>query len=638
LLSAAAAAIRAADSDAIIVAAPLAPNVETGPQNLADHLFLQRLYEEGAAGSFDVAAGKPYGFDSPPDDRRVDPNLLNFSRLILLREVMERNGDGGKALWGGNWGWNSLPAAWTGPPSLWGQATAQEQADWTAAALQRAEREWPWAGLLFLENWEPDAAEDDPRWGFSLKRGLEIGDWRLETFQSPISNLQSPFALPGFHLASPDDLAQEYVGGWRFSPEFGADISQTAEGEPADRVTFTFWGTDVGLKVRRADFRARLYVTIDGEPANALPRDEHGAALVLTAPDPAEDYLVIAPVARNLPPGVHTMEVVASRGWDQWALNGFSVGYTPPAARAMQTWGWVMGVTAVLLLLAAFLTARRAHWGDWLRQKSAWYTRLHDGLQVGLTAVLAALVTLTGWLTWGQEVATLYRRLGDGPQLGITAVVATLFYIAPSFYLYLIALAALFLLIYLRPAWGVVLIAFAIPFYVPPWPKPLLQFLFSPVEILTVVTFAAFLLRRITDLRLTIDDLRLRNTEHGTRNTEHGIRNTEHGIRNTEYGTRNTEHGTRNTRNTEHGTRNTEHGIRNTEHGTRNTEHGIRNTEHGTRNTEHGIRNTEYGTRRIRNTVHGSQPITPSSPSPSSPPSPFSSPNGWAWRPMSGGR
>jgi hypothetical protein len=59
------------------------------------------LYEEGAGAAFDVAAGKPYGFHTRPQDRTGRPNdTLNFSRLILLREVLERNGDGGKALWG----------------------------------------------------------------------------------------------------------------------------------------------------------------------------------------------------------------------------------------------------------------------------------------------------------------------------------------------------------------------------------------------------------------------------------------------------------------------------------------------------------------------------------------------------------
>ena len=62
-----------------------------------------------------------------------------------------------------------------------------------------------------------------------------------------------------------------------------------------------------------------------------------------------------------------------------------------------------------------------------------------------------------------------------------------------------ILLAALFVLIALRPAWGVVLIAFTIPFYVPPWPKPMFQFFFSPVEILTAVTFGAFVLRKILE-------------------------------------------------------------------------------------------------------------------------------------------
>jgi hypothetical protein len=165
---------------------------------------------------------------------------------------------------------------------------------------------------------------------------------------------------------------------------------------------------------------------------------------------------------------------------------------------------WLLGGTAVLSLIASIYFTRRAHWGDWLRERSAGYARLSSGVQIGLAAALTALVTLMGWLTWGQDAATLYRRLGDGPQLGLTAVVAALFYVAPSFYVYIIALAALFVLIALRPAWGVVLIAFAIPFYVPPWPKPMFQFLFSPVEILTAVTFAAFLLRKISDFRLRL--------------------------------------------------------------------------------------------------------------------------------------
>jgi hypothetical protein len=66
ILSAAAEAIRAADSEALISAAPLAPTIETGPQNLADPLYLQRLYEADVAHAFDIVMAKPYGFDTRP--------------------------------------------------------------------------------------------------------------------------------------------------------------------------------------------------------------------------------------------------------------------------------------------------------------------------------------------------------------------------------------------------------------------------------------------------------------------------------------------------------------------------------------------------------------------------------------------
>ena len=486
LLAAASTAIRGADSEAIIVAAALAPTSETGPQNLADDLFLQELYDAGVAQAFDVAAAKPYGFDTGPADRKVDRGTLNFSRAILLREVMDRNGDAQKALWAGNWGWNSLPANWRGGPSLWGQTDEGQQAAWTVEALERARREWPWMGVMFLENWEAGGDPDDPRRGFSI-----AGRETAAALQAYLADIDPAIAYPGFHLAGENDPAQVFQGGWRFSPDYGADISETGEGEEADRVRFTFWGTDAGLRVRRANFRARLYVTIDGEPANALPRDEHGAALVLTAADPAEDFITIEAVTSNLEPGQHTMDVVASRGWDQWALNGFSVGYTP-----RQSWPvYALLATAILLLLLAVFVGRHADWESPGRRARAAYERLGDRWQLLLTAAAAALVSLSGWLTWGEQLAGMYRRLGDGGQLALTAAAASLFYVTPVFFVFALALIALFLLILLRPAWGLALVTFAIPFYVPQLTKPIAAYRFSPVEIFTLLTVSAFLLR-----------------------------------------------------------------------------------------------------------------------------------------------
>jgi O-antigen ligase len=484
LLSAAAAAIRTTDAGAAIVAAPLAPTTETGPQNLSETLFLRALYEAGAADAFDAVALKPYGFDNGPDDRRVSAATLNFSRAILIRELLLALGDGGTAIWAGNWGWNSLPDGWAGQPSIWGQTSAESQASWTVAALERARREWPWLGLMFLENWTPGAAADDPRWGFSIAGRPAAGalaDWLAA--QPP------DVAAPGFHLARPDDPAQRFSGAWQFSPQFGADI-----GQDGDRVTFTFWGTGVGLRVRRADFRARLYATIDGQPANALPRDENGAALVLTSPDPSADFLADEWLARDLAPGIHVLELTAARGWDQWALNGFVAAYRPPEAGP--TWlPAAFGALGVALAGVAVVAARGAAWGATGARLGRAYRRLSDRAQLLLVGALAAVAGLTGWLTWGPDALGVYRRLGDLGQLAATGGAAALFYVTPSFLVYTLALAALVALLALRPAWGLALIALTMPFYVPPLPKPILGYRFSPVEVFTLATLAAWAIR-----------------------------------------------------------------------------------------------------------------------------------------------
>jgi O-antigen ligase len=60
----------------------------------------------------------------------------------------------------------------------------------------------------------------------------------------------------------------------------------------------------------------------------------------------------------------------------------------------------------------------------------------------------------------------------------------------------------LFLLIYFRPAWGLVLVAFWAPFY--RYPKPIGSYRFSPVEMFLLVSLAAFLLSRLVPFLLHI--------------------------------------------------------------------------------------------------------------------------------------
>ncbi len=170
LLKGAAVAARAEDPNVKILAAGLAPNGELirGHPDYSDILFLRGMYEAGARGYFDIAAAKPYGMWSGPDDRRVAPEVFNFSRAILLRDEMVAHGDEAKPLWAVEFGWNALPADWRGAPSPWGTDTEQKQSVRLAEAIQRARGEWGWMGAMFAQTFQPNAPSDDPLWGFAL--------------------------------------------------------------------------------------------------------------------------------------------------------------------------------------------------------------------------------------------------------------------------------------------------------------------------------------------------------------------------------------------------------------------------------------------------------------------------------------
>ena len=168
LLSAAHAAIKAAAPGAVVLSAALAPTTEPGGKNLSEVAYLEGMYEAGAGAHLDAVGAKAYGFWSGPEDRRVDPQVLNYARLILLREVMARNGDQDKPVWVMEMGWNALPENWSGQPSPWGADAPDKQADRTLRALGRARAEWPWAQILCLPGYQPAAAADDPVWGLAL--------------------------------------------------------------------------------------------------------------------------------------------------------------------------------------------------------------------------------------------------------------------------------------------------------------------------------------------------------------------------------------------------------------------------------------------------------------------------------------
>ena len=148
LLKAGATAIRASDPAAVIIAGALAATIDldgttTGGRNFSDLLFLQRMYDAGAAPYFDIMATQGYGLWSGPTDRRMHPRVMNFGRPQFIRDLMVANGDARKPIWISEMNWNAAPAD---VEARYGRISEEEQAVNLPLAYQRNPRRLALAG------------------------------------------------------------------------------------------------------------------------------------------------------------------------------------------------------------------------------------------------------------------------------------------------------------------------------------------------------------------------------------------------------------------------------------------------------------------------------------------------------------
>jgi len=421
LLREAAIQIRAVDAGAFILVAALAPNVEAGGANMNELHYLDLLYQEGGREWFDVVAAQPYDFAGGLTTA-PGPDTLNWRRVELLRQVMQKHGDSSTAIWAAAWGLASAT-----PLSL-------------VEAVEQSRRDWPWLGPMLWAAWSPE----QPHGEYALMGADGEPGPIFESLRQMAS--EPPKAWPGSYAAN--DSSGSYEGDWRVTPS-GADIGQTG-----DSLTVPFVGTQFDLAVRRGDYRAFLWATVDGKPANALPRDDQGRSYVVLY-DPLKQEEVVT-LARDLEDGPHEAKIVAERGWGQWAIVGWAS--SRPQGRPMP---WLSMALALCSISVLGVVCRRA-----------WPARYE------LIAIAAIPVR------W-------YQKLDDRLALAATAAVAVLLYIMTGVAPVLAVLALLAGLLALRPEMGLPLIAVALPFYQPG--RPVLGKLFSMVEILTLLTALGWL-------------------------------------------------------------------------------------------------------------------------------------------------
>jgi hypothetical protein len=297
LLALAYQAAKRADPTVLVLMPGLAPTDQTGPENLSDLLFLEGMYQAGAAPYFDIASAMVYGYGYSPSDRRVEFARNNFSRVIQTREIMVRYGDHAKPLWVAEYNWVAFPPDWQGLPSVWGRpVTLEQQARYLYEGYLRAQREWPWIGVLcvwYFRWWLPP---DDPANAADPTRGFAIVEWDLTprpAFQllaraRPILDR----AWTGAYAA--DSRYWQASEGWerRATPAGQAWVPQYTAGT----LEFLFGGPRVDLTLLPG---TRISVQVDDRPprvlANTSARPQRITAAAGLADSP--HILIIRPLS-----------------------------------------------------------------------------------------------------------------------------------------------------------------------------------------------------------------------------------------------------------------------------------------------------------------------------------------------------
>jgi len=263
--------VKAADPEAIVVMGALAATIEldrvrrydangwpVSPSGLSDVLFLQQMYDAGAAPFFDVLAMQGYGLWSGPTDRRMQPRVLNFSRPLYVRDVMVRNGDAHKPIWLSELSWNAVPPE-SGIPPVYGQVTPEQQGRYAALAYQRLEEEWPWLGVgfyWFFKQADDRERDSNPQYYFRM---VEPDFTPMPVYQAiKTKTHEPPVVYPGWHQA--DHWAITYDGNWQQTQHPAATFGDSLAGQAGDTATFTFEGSRLAVA---AVGSGRLRVRVD---------------------------------------------------------------------------------------------------------------------------------------------------------------------------------------------------------------------------------------------------------------------------------------------------------------------------------------------------------------------------------------
>ena len=239
--------------------------------------YLEAMYKAGAAEYFDIYSANAFGMDRSPEDL-PDPAVLNFQRVLLHREIMERYGDQDKAVWFNEYGWNAAPESFPANRLLWQRVSEREQADYTVRGITMARDQWPWAGVFMV--WYFRQAGQIPTDRADYYFRMVDTDFTPRPLYLAVQSAAATRPVPGPGLYQESNPAIVTSGHWETVVDSQASGKSYWRSETAgDRLSFTFRGPGIDLLAPKGPDGGRLLVSLDGHAVPGLATNGQGLEL-----------------------------------------------------------------------------------------------------------------------------------------------------------------------------------------------------------------------------------------------------------------------------------------------------------------------------------------------------------------------
>ncbi len=238
---------RAGNAEARIVSPELSVSPDV-PGGLGDLAFLEDLYIANGDSFFDVLGIRLDGGTYSPDDRRVRPDRLNFSRAILFRDLMLNYGDQRTPVWATSYGWAASSIV-----------SREEQAEFVVRGMERSWSEWPWMGLM--AQWSFLAPADSHRAAYAVVQTDGTPTPLYARLTSREVEQRAAIANTGF--APMNSRAVTFEGNWEDQHLEGRTFKTSRQVQST--ASMVFQGTGVIAFVRSGPEVGTFLVSVDGK-------------------------------------------------------------------------------------------------------------------------------------------------------------------------------------------------------------------------------------------------------------------------------------------------------------------------------------------------------------------------------------